>query len=672
MRQTPIKHGIGLVGQGNIARGVLRHLDTEYVQIIACLPEDEQLPGCSFIVYCSDIWAPQELQRLNQRCLQAKRPLLPVYTQFGEAIIGPCVIPGEKGCTSCAELCKLGATYADTDRELLHQYLYHEQAPPTFQPWLSSFSLEILGTVVAREVLAYLQHPEQLQTRRALLSLPLTTLDCQRHPFVPLSSCPACGGLASDSEQEAVIALQSRHKSDVFTYRAQIASATPQDILSTYVDEQTGLIYSLTVDHTATLPITATHLHYELQDGREPTQGTGCTLRTQQSKVISVLESIERYAGMRPRSKRAAIHASYHQLLQQGRSALDPNTLGLQEPECFEQHEQQCCHMQPYHHDLEFNWVWGYSFQHRAPLLVPEQCVYYGLPHGKDNPTFIYEVSNGCALGNNLEEAIFHGCLEVIERDSFLLTWYARPGLPRLDLDTLTDPTIRLLVERVEHQTGYTLHAFNATLDHALPCICLLGIDEDNREDMPKLHALSGSHPHPEQALLRGLREFVATTSAAHEMYKQGREQARAMLADGRQVKTMFDHPLVYYLPEAFERLHFLYRTPRRQTFQEAFATFYQQPSDQLDLKEDIEQLIQYYLQRNIDTIVVDQTAPEHLHTGMCCVKVLMPGMLPMTFGQHNRRITGFSRLHQVPYALGYQDHPLTVDEINPYPHPFF
>lgn len=675
MRQVHIQHTIGLAGQGNISRCVRQHIEEEQHQIISCMPEDaaQQLAACDLIIYCSDTWAPQELQQLNRHCLLAQQPLLPIYTQFEKAIIGPCVVPHEKGCTSCAELCKFGTTYADTERELLHQFLYHELAPVAFQPWLSSFSLELLGTLVAREVMAYFQQPDQLQTRRALLSIPLATLDCQRHAFLPSASCPTCGELSSDTAEQAIITLQSRIKADAFTYRAQSPSATAEQIISTYVDEQTGLIYYLNVEHKDTLPVASTHLRYELQDGTEVTQGTGCTLRAQQSKVISVLESIERYAGLRPRSKRAMVRASYHQLIQQRQLVLDPTTLGLHRPDCYEQHEQQhCCHMVPYHHDLAFHWVWGYSFQHQAPILVPEQSVYYGLPHNKDNPTFIYEISNGCALGNNLEEAIFHGCMEVVERDAFLLMWYARPGLPRLDLDTITDPTIRLLVARLEYQTGYTLHAFNATLDHALSCICLLGIDEENREGVPKVQAVAGSHPHPEQALLRSLREFTAVLSAAHGMYQQGRERALEMLADASLVKTMHDHPIIYYLPEAFERLDFLYHTPRRQTFQQAFDAFYRQPPTQMDLKADLEQLIQNHLQRGIDTIVIDQTAPEHIHTGMRCVKILMPGMLPMTFGQHNRRVTGFSRLHQLPYTLGYQDHPLTEAEINPHPHPFF
>jgi ribosomal protein S12 methylthiotransferase accessory factor len=200
----------------------------------------------------------------------------------------------------------------------------------------------------------------------------------------------------------------------------------------------------------------------------------------------------------------------------------------------------------------------------------------------------------------------------------------------------------------------------------------LLGIDEQNRDGKPKAFVAAGSHPHPEQALLKALREFAMFLAHPRQLDQQSRARAREMLADSSLVQRMDHHPSVYYLPEAFERLHFLYHTPRQQTFQEAFQDFYQYPPECMDLRDDLERLIGSYQKHGTEVIVVDQTAPEHRPCGLHCVKVLMPGMLPMTFGQNNRRIIDFERLHQLPFTLGYRNHPLTTAEINPHPHPFF
>src|SRR5579885_1942640 len=662
------KDAVGLMGQGLVYQHVQRHVESMY-QVVPLANESssQQLATCKIMVYCCDTWAPGTVQDMNRRCLQARVAFLPVYTQFGEGIIGPCVFPREKGCASCAELRKLGATISRSERELLQQYLHEEREPLVSQPWLSSFGMEMLAALVGEEVSAYFQRPDQIRTDCALLSISLETLDCRRHTFLPLSTCPDCGALIDDAAEMAVIALQSCPKPDAFTYRTRQPKANVEGLFSAYVDERTGLVCSLTTKHKNLLPITSSLLSFETQDGGE-TIGTGCALRAEQSKMVSILESLERYAGLRSRSKRAMVRASYHQLVQQGQQVLDPTTLGLHTPERYEQHSQHHCreHMVAYHHDLVGHWIWGYSFLRQSPLLVPEHCAYYSVEAGHENPLFLYETSNGCALGNCLEEAIFHGIMEVVERDAFLLTWYAQLSLSRLNLLSVTDPMVRLLIKHLEYHSDYTIHAFNATLDHAIPCLCVLGIDEQNREGTPKVHVAAGSHPHPEQALFRALRELTTSLDDPLPLSQEKRAEALELLADVNRVQTMQDHPLVYYLPEAFECLSFLYHTQRQQTFQEAFSDFYRRPPEHMDLQDDLERLIGYYLKRNIDVIVVDQTAPEQVCCGLHCVKVIIPGMLPMTFGQHNRRITGFERLHQLPFTLGYRSHPLTEAEINP------
>jgi ribosomal protein S12 methylthiotransferase accessory factor len=668
-------HSIGLVGQGWIYQEVKRQVEKAYHSVLLTAESSpHQLAGCEMVIFCSDNWSPWTLRDINQHCLQAGVALLPVYTQFDEGIVGPCVRPHAKGCASCAELRKVGAASSESDHELLARYLYTERQVPQSQPWLSSFSAATLAAQVEKEIAAYLLVPEQMRTACALLTIALETLECHRHPFLPYPACPDCGEMVRDSAEQALMSLQACPKADAFTYRISQPTANDEQLLSTYVDRRTGMVGSLMIEEKNPLPTAFAHLYAESGDSSETATGTGCTLRLQQSKLVAVLEVIERYAGLRPRGKLTAVQASYQQLRQQGQRALDPATLGLHSPEQYEWYRQhhQCRSLTPYHPDRPCRWVWGYSFQQEAPLLVPEHCAYYGVPTSQENPAFVFDVSNGCALGNCLEEALFHGMMEVIERDAFLLAWYAQLKVPRLDPASVTDPTVRLLLEHLTYHSGYTMHVANITLDHALPCLCLLAVDEQRREGMPRVHVVAGSHPHPEQALLRALRELAAILTMSAEQARETRAQALEMLADANLVQIMDHHPLVYYQPEAFERLHFLCHTQPLQTFQQAFEDFYRHAPARMDLRDDLAFFIDAYRKRGIDVIVVDQTAPEHLSCGLRCVKVIMPGMLPMTFGQHNRRVVGFERLHQLPLTLGYQDHPLTEAEINPHPHPFF
>jgi ribosomal protein S12 methylthiotransferase accessory factor len=89
------------------------------------------------------------------------------------------------------------------------------------------------------------------------------------------------------------------------------------------------------------------------------------------------------------------------------------------------------------------------------------------------------------------------------------------------------------------------------------------------------------------------------------------------------------------------------------------------------DLVDDLNEVLGRYLGSGLDVIVVDQTTAEHRAGGFACVKVLIPGTVPMTFGYHNRRVDGLPRLYDIPHRLGHRSRALLHDELNPHPHPF-
>jgi ribosomal protein S12 methylthiotransferase accessory factor len=596
-------------------------------------------------------------------------PWLRAYTEFGVGIIGPCVFPTERGCMMCAEarrLAVIGYNGAGTFTAMRHTLDEAKHSPA--QPWLTSSSLEILAQIVVQETISCLRRPEEIRTRHALLYLELDTLLCQRHYFIPEPECQACGDLPPDTAEAAIITLQSCPKLQPFTYRVRSLSSVAKQLFKEYTDNQTGLVHTMVKDMGDSIALVSARVGITARKSHRVMTGIGRTLSYEQSQLASIAEGLERYAGQCPKGKRTVVQASYRQL---GEQALDPTTLGLH---TAEQYALPNYRYVPYHHDLVCDWVWGYSFQRQSPILVPEQCAYYGLLFASSresaSSSFVYEISNGCALGNCLEEAIFHGILEVAERDGFLMTWYAQLSLPRFDLRSATDPTIGLLIENIEHATGSTIHAFNSTLDHGVACCWVMAVDEQNRDGMAKVLCTAGSHPRPESAVVNALLELDGMIKQPRQHFEQGRASALEMLLDPMAVKEMEDHSYLYFLPEAFEQLSFLYHSPRQQSFQEPVGSFEYQ-FDSPELRDDLCHLIDYYLKLGIDIIVVDQTSLEQAAQGFRCVKVLMPGMLPMTFGHQYRRVSGFKRLSQLPYQLGYSTRPLADADINPYPHPF-
>ncbi len=88
-------------------------------------------------------------------------------------------------------------------------------------------------------------------------------------------------------------------------------------------------------------------------------------------------------------------------------------------------------------------------------------------------------------------------------------------------------------------------------------------------------------------------------------------------------------------------------------------------------MTDDLKDVIQTFGRLNLEVIVIDQSTPETLRNGLYCVKVLIPGMLPMTFGHHLTRLAGLERVLTVPAELGFRKQRLAIDQLNPHPHPF-
>ena len=279
---------------------------------------------------------------------------------------------------------------------------------------------------------------------------------------------------------------------------------------------------------------------------------------------------------------------------------------------------------------------------------------------------FVYETSNGCALGGSLEEAIFYGILEVVERDSFLLTWYAQLELPRLDPYSSHDQELELMIERIRVVGGYDRHLFNSTMEHGIPSI--VAIAKNRKEKGLNLICAAGAHLDPVRAVKSAVHELAGMMLTLDKKFEDNQDEYVKMLQDSSLVTKMDDHGMLYGLPQAEERFRFLLNESRPlKTFSEEFKW----NKKHLDLTEDLKDMLKVFQDLKLDVIVVDQTTPEIRKNGLNCAKVLIPGMLPMTFGHHLTRVLGLERVLKVPVKMGYAKKELKYNQLNPNPHPF-
>ncbi|MGB3944684.1 MAG: YcaO-like family protein, partial [Methanothrix sp.] len=120
-----------------------------------------------------------------------------------------------------------------------------------------------------------------------------------------------------------------------------------------------------------------------------------------EARVSAMMEGIERYsAEVHDRKLRIETFSN----LKSETLALDPRSLAL-----------------PAEADpqMAIPWISGYDLMGEEEVMVPASGVFHPLP--KEYPQLFRTNTNGLASGNVLEEAVFHGLSEVIERDAWSL-----------------------------------------------------------------------------------------------------------------------------------------------------------------------------------------------------------------------------------------------------------
>ncbi|MGW2154529.1 TOMM precursor leader peptide-binding protein [Nonomuraea sp. NPDC001699] len=567
---------------------------------------------------------------------------LPVRAESGWVLIGPAVTAGIPGCPAC-----LGRRRDRNRSDATARRALAEQHEPRH---VSDRLLPVVSSVIATLVAAELGNGFG-RTHGGVLRVSVTGAAVTHHRLAADPLCPDCAQRPEDRPH--TFDLGPAPKPGLGTFRIR---PLPADLEGRFVDAETGLIASLGRAGQGNIP-TAVARRDPGREGDESRHGYGRALDFASARRMAILEALERHATTLPRDRKP-VRAAYADIIDH---ALDPRTLGLYPDAWYDRPGFGFARFDP---DQPVRWVWGFSFRERRPVLVPLTFAFYGAATEAE-PGWAYECSNGAALGGCLAEAIFYGLLEVAERDAFLMTWYGRLPVPKVDLDTAADRRIPMLAAKARQDCGYELMAFAMPMEQRVPAFWAMAVDAVGGPGRPYVLCAAGAHPDPEQALHSALLELLPSIAPLGDRYDE--RAAAALLADGDLVREMEQHRQLSCHPGAYERLEFL---PARASGRPLADLAEPWPSH-TDLAEDLAELVGRYLATGLDVVAVDTTFPQLREGGLAAAKVLVPGTLSMTFGHRYRRIHGLPRTLTVPRLLGYRDRDLLPEELNPYPHPF-
>ncbi|WP_017590585.1 YcaO-like family protein [Nocardiopsis ganjiahuensis] len=561
------------------------------------------------------------------------------------AVLGPWTPDGSSGCSRCAGLWR-----ADVEGE----HAPDRPAPhDLFALWKDVFNELAAATA-----------PTGL--RLCLLALDCRTGEVTRHRFVPHPHCGRCfpdgRGLAPpDSGDDLDLATPLPVVGDSLRTRAMDRNGLRARLL----DFRFGPVAHVYRDEESPLALMTCETVAPGHARREG--GYGRSTRFAASEVPAFLEGVERVTGGRRLSGAPVVHGSYADVAE---DAVDPADLGLHEPEWYGHPSFEPVAYTP---DTPTTWVWGWSTRERRRVLVPEHVAYWHA--GSAGERFLYESSNGCAVGGTLAEAVLYGLFEVVERDAFLLAWYSRTRLRAIegaddpDLLHLTD----LLTER-----GLALRLLDLTSDLGVPTVLAMvtAPEEAVREGRaPALSLATGTHPDPRRALMAAVEE-TATNALMYPKWVRMRpsvsvERCRPMLDDFTLVRTLEDHTGLHGLWEARPLWEFLDH-PSGSVGMDRLTAGRPSSFAGTDLASVLRERLAAVHGLGLDVVVVDQSsAPYTEASGTRAVKVIVPGALPMTFGHTHRRTRSLERLTRASTLFEGGVPWETPGRTYPAPHPF-
>lgn len=600
--------------------------------------------NADLIVYLVDDYLNADLASWNAEARQSGKPWLIARVEGLTVWVGPFFQSEQAGCWSCvAQRIKANrGDFGEPDAEDGQKLL---QRPAASLPTTRALGLNLVATEIAK----WVRNAHDHRLNNHVLTLDLVSLTQRLHPVVAIPHCVVCGDAPNSdrwawTEETVSVQLVSREK----TYMQDGGQRTCHPKLTVqklqkFISPISGLYPDLQRAEVADQiyvyhipefgPAVDTFKTYRLSAA-----GKGAS--EHQAMASCLAEAMERYSCIYRVTDRKKT-ARWSELKDR---AVHPRQLLQYSDKQFEKiKEEQPVKLAPFDESVEINWTPVWSLTNKCVRYLPTGYCYFSFPYETQTP-YLRIDSNGCASGNNLEEATVQAFLELIERDALSMFWHNRVQRPAIDLSSFNDRFFDEMVAAYA-KMDRKLVAINITNDIGVPVV----VAATWRKDGTGMLFGAGAHLDARMATSRAVSE-LNQMMPLDEMSSEALQKAFNPSLKGRPhrkdllkwltTETIETQPFV--MPDN-SKPHLAADLPRSQN---------------PDLLQDIEGCRKAVEALGMEVLLLDITRPDFEFS---VARVTVPGL---------RNLHGLApgRLYDVPVKLGWLDKPHTEDELNPYP----
>ncbi|WP_223068535.1 YcaO-like family protein [Paenibacillus caui] len=339
-------------------------------------------------------------------------------------------------------------------------------------------------------------------------------------------------------------------------------------------------------------------------------QGFGFGLDFKDASRKALFEYLERFAASF--KLQGTICASYEEVRSR---AVDPASFGL-----YDAPKPPIVQYSP---TIQMEWVNACSLQSGINRLVPEQMSQY-LKEDILN-RFVYESSNGCAIGNSYVEAILYSLYEAMERDLFMKCWFYGSPLKEIKFDIELSPPMEA-VEMYFDELGYNIKFYYLENKMNICAVWCLITNQTNNG----FYSITGlgCHLHIEHAVQAAFFEAHRSFIYYCNKKKEDLEKEIKLAEQLQEIRNVIDH-MHYFLSLTSKPL---IEKRIQNTDVIIISKLLGLSFRSVDLKNELNEVVNRSKKEYDDLLIVDQTNPFLKSFSLFCTKALLLGAVPLDF----------------------------------------
>lgn len=200
--------------------------------------------------------------------------------------------------------------------------------------------------------------------------------------------------------------------------------------------------------------------------------------------------------------------------------------------------------------ESEFRWIEGSMLSPEQELFIPAQLVFTSYVNLKSEPCIRYPISTGAAAGTSLENAIYTGICEIVERDAFMISYLNKLKSPIIDLDSIKDKIVDNIIS-LYNRYRLELVVIDITTDIQIPSFAAITLDRTGLG--PAVSVGLKTRFNVLEAVIGAIEESLMTRSWLRDKFIYNVSSHKI----SKTIKTIEDRAFFWFKPDSIHYLDF-------------------------------------------------------------------------------------------------------------------